>query len=70
MLELAQQRMNTSMSSLLHGSPLSVENLCDAALNGDQLAKDIINDVGNNVGRIVAIMVNLFNPDKILVGSP
>ncbi|MBA0179133.1 ROK family transcriptional regulator [Pectobacterium carotovorum] len=70
MLELAQQRMNTSMSSLLHGSPLSVENLCDAALKGDQLAKDIINDVGHNVGRIVAIMVNLFNPDKILVGSP
>lgn len=70
MLELAQQRMNTSMSSLLHGSPLNVENLCDAALKGDQLAKDIINDVGNNVGRIVAIMVNLFNPDKILVGSP
>lgn len=70
MLELAQQRLSVSMSSMLHGSPLSVDNLCAAALNGDQLAKDIINDVGNNVGRIAAIMVNLFNPDKILVGSP
>ncbi|MCW2473857.1 MULTISPECIES: ROK family protein [unclassified Symbiopectobacterium] len=70
MLELAQQRLNGSMSSLLNGSPLSVENLCDAAMKGDQLAKDIINGVGSNVGRIAAIMVNLFNPDKILVGSP
>ncbi|MCG8707760.1 ROK family transcriptional regulator [Brenneria sp. 4F2] len=70
MLELAQQRMSISMSSVLHGSPLTVVSLCDAALNGDQLAKDILNDVGNNIGRIVAIMVNLFNPDKILVGSP
>lgn len=70
MLELAQQRLSVSMSSLLHGTPLTVDNLCDAALRGDQLAKDIIVDVGNNVGRIAAIMVNLFNPDKILVGSP
>ncbi|MFC3395599.1 sugar metabolism global transcriptional regulator Mlc [Brenneria rubrifaciens] len=70
MLELASQRMSASMSSILHGSPLTVDNLCDAALKGDPLAKDIIHDVGNNVGRIAAIMVNLFNPDKILVGSP
>jgi transcriptional regulator of PTS gene len=26
--------------------------------------------VGQNVGRILAIMVNLFNPEKILIGSP
>ncbi|QDX30085.1 sugar metabolism global transcriptional regulator Mlc [Dickeya poaceiphila] len=70
MLELAQQRLKGSMSSLLHGSPLTVESLCDAALKDDQLAKDIIVDVGNNVGRITAIMVNLFNPEKILIGSP
>lgn len=70
MLELAQQRLSVSMSSLLHGLPLTVESLCNAALQGDPLARDIIVDVGNNVGRIVAIMVNLFNPDKILVGSP
>ena len=48
-LELAQVRLSQSMSSTLHGQPLSV---------------------GNNVGRILAIMVNLFNPQKILIGSP
>ncbi len=70
MLAIAQQRLNSSMSSLLHHTPLSVESLCDAALAGDQLAKDIILGVGHSVGRIIAIMVNLFNPEKILVGSP
>ncbi|AIR62063.1 sugar metabolism global transcriptional regulator Mlc [Cedecea neteri] len=69
-LELAQQRMSQSMGSMLHGQPLSVESLCDAALSGDLLAKDIIIGVGQNVGRILAIMVNLFNPQKILIGSP
>ncbi len=69
-LELAQQRMNQSMGSMLHGQPLTVETLCDAAQKGDLLARDIIVGVGTNVGRILAIMVNLFNPQKILIGSP
>lgn len=70
MLDIAQQRLKGSMSSLLHSAPLTVDSLCAAAMTGDQLAKDIILDVGHSVGRIVAIMVNLFNPEKILVGSP
>ncbi|EKN4181365.1 sugar metabolism global transcriptional regulator Mlc [Yersinia ruckeri] len=70
MLDIAQQRLKSSMSSLLHSAPLTVDSLCAAAMTGDQLAKDIILDVGHSVGRIVAIMVNLFNPEKILVGSP
>jgi len=69
-LELAQQRMNQSMGSLLHGQPLNVETLCEAAVKGDLLAQDIIAGVGTNVGHILAIMVNLFNPQKILIGSP
>lgn len=69
-LELAAQRMQTSSGSLLHNQPLTTESLCDAALAGDRLAKDIITGVGHSVGRILAIMVNLFNPQKILIGSP
>lgn len=63
-LELAQVRMTKSMSSMLHQQPLSVEWLCQAALQGDLLARDIISGVGQHVGRILAIMVNLFNPQK------
>nr|WP_249215767.1 ROK family transcriptional regulator [Citrobacter sp. JGM124] len=69
-LDLAHQRMKQSMGSLLHSRPLTIESLCDAALRGDLLAKDLIVGVGKNVGRILAIMVNLFNPQKILIGSP
>ncbi len=69
-LELAQARMSQSMSSRLHEQPLTVTSLCEAAQQGDLLAKDIISGVGTHVGRIIAIMVNLFNPQKILIGSP
>ncbi|MFJ2973786.1 sugar metabolism global transcriptional regulator Mlc [Kluyvera sp. NPDC087067] len=69
-LELTQARMQQSMSSMLHQQPLTVDWLCQSALQGDLLAKDIISSIGTNVGRILAIMVNLFNPQKILIGSP
>ncbi|MGR3752474.1 sugar metabolism global transcriptional regulator Mlc [Edwardsiella anguillarum] len=70
-LTLAQQRLALSPSSQLHAvSPLNIEALCQAALQGDQLGRDLINSVGHSVGRIAAVMVNLFNPEKILIGSP
>jgi transcriptional regulator of PTS gene len=69
-LELAQQRMRQSVSSMLHDQPLSVEALCNATRQGDLLAQEVIRSVGTSVGRILAIMVNLFNPQKILIGSP
>jgi transcriptional regulator of PTS gene len=68
--ELVKQRLQLSTHSLLQDVPLSVEALCDAALRGDTLARDVIIGVGHSVGRILAIMVNLFNPEKILIGSP
>lgn len=69
-LQLARQRLGVTDNSLLKGQHVSIESLCDAANRGDALAKDVIVGVGQNVGRILAIMVNLFNPEKILIGSP
>lgn len=69
-LDLVRQRLSTATGSRLQGIPLTVEALCDAANQGDQLARDVIVSVGHSVGRILAIMVNLFNPEKVLIGSP
>ena len=70
-LELVRQRLTVPVpASLLHGVSLTIEAVCDAANRGDQLARDVIISVGQSVGRILAIMVNLFNPEKVLIGSP
>lgn len=69
-LENTRQRLKRQPDSVLNDVPLSVERLCSAALAGDRVAQEIITGVGLNVGRILAMMVNLFNPEKILVGSP
>ncbi|CAO96804.1 sugar metabolism global transcriptional regulator Mlc [Erwinia tasmaniensis] len=69
-LELAAQRLSVSKNSILHHQPLTIDALCDAALGGDPLACEIIYDVGSSVGKILAVMVNLLHPQKILIGSP
>jgi transcriptional regulator of PTS gene len=69
-MELTRQRLALNLHSSMSGAPVTVEALCSAAMSGDTLARDIIVGIGNSVGRILAIMVNLFNPKKILVGSP
>lgn len=69
-LDLVRQRLTNAVNSSLQDIPLTIEAVCDAANRGDQLARDVIINVGHSVGRILAIMVNLFNPEKILIGSP
>ncbi|MGL9773490.1 MAG: sugar metabolism global transcriptional regulator Mlc [Sodalis sp. (in: enterobacteria)] len=68
--EHTRQRLKRQPDSPLNGVSLSVDRLCSAALAGDRVAQDVITSVGLNVGRILAMMVNVFNPEKILVGSP
>ncbi|MDC9615471.1 ROK family protein [Xenorhabdus khoisanae] len=50
--------------------PLTIDLFCQAAIEGDPLVTDIIHDAGEQIGRIMAIMVNIFNPGRILIGSP
>ncbi|WP_036768004.1 sugar metabolism global transcriptional regulator Mlc [Photorhabdus australis] len=69
-LSRTKQRLTMSPDSLLNCEPLTIESLCQAANKGDILATDIIRNIGIKIGHIIAIMVNLFNPEKILIGSP
>ncbi|MDB6371015.1 ROK family transcriptional regulator [Photorhabdus bodei] len=69
-LSRAKRQLVMVPDSLLNGEPLTVESFCQAVNNGDTLAVDIIRDIGVKIGHIIAMMVNLFNPEKILMGSP
>ena len=63
------QRAMHAMSTKPH-VPLTIETLCDAALAGDPIACAIITETGNHIGRVLAMMVNFFHPQKVLIGSP
>ncbi|SFM98782.1 transcriptional regulator of PTS gene [Izhakiella capsodis] len=70
LLERAAEGMARDPSSSLHLQPLNLDALCHAAKNNDLLTQALILDAGESVGRLLAIMVNIFHPQKILIGSP
>ena len=59
----------TSVLSSKDEDELSIEDICIAAAQGDALAVDVIEKLGHYLGSAIAIMINVFNPDKILIGG-
>jgi N-acetylglucosamine repressor len=65
--ELLARGHASSLSSA--STSLTIEQICRAANAGDALAGQIIQETGEYLGRTIAIMVNLFNPEKILLAG-
>lgn len=49
---------------------ITADTVIDAALGGDPVAIEVIEEVGTSVGIALANVVNLFNPDVIIIGGP
>ncbi|SHO57965.1 DNA-binding transcriptional regulator NagC [Vibrio quintilis] len=48
---------------------ITIEDICTHANQGDELARQTLIKVGNYLGKAVAITVNLFNPQKIVIAG-
>lgn len=55
--------------TVLSGQEITIESVCDAAVSGDALATRVVTELGHHLGQAIAIMVNLFNPERILIGG-
>ena len=51
-------------------APLSVALIKQAADLGDKDARESFTDVGEAMGLGIANLVNIFNPDKVILGGP
>ena len=51
-------------------SPLSIPLIKEAADLGDRVAIDIFTETGEAMGLGIASLVNIFNPEKIILGGP
>jgi glucokinase len=60
----------TALAAMLrdHGV-LTAKDVADAAQRGDALAQRIIRDTGDRLGEALAILVDLFNPERIVIGG-
>ncbi|MFC1236160.1 ROK family protein [Vibrio sp. F74] len=56
----------SSLSSL---DKITMVDVCQHALEGDELSKQSLIRVGNELGKVIAVTVNLFNPQKIIIAG-
>ncbi|MFY2508193.1 ROK family protein [Vibrio pectenicida] len=67
--EVSERLANGEPSILSSIDEVSVEDICEAAANGDNLAIEVIEKLGSYLGAAISIVINLFNPEKILIGG-
>jgi glucokinase len=48
---------------------LTAKDVADAAQQGDALSQRIIRETGNRLGEALAILIDLFNPERIVIGG-
>lgn len=56
-------------SSLQELEEVTMPAICEAANKGDELASQALIKVGNQLGKALAMTINLFNPQKIIVAG-
>ncbi|GAO29841.1 putative sugar kinase [Geofilum rubicundum JCM 15548] len=75
LVKLAQKGIldgqHTMMTSLHNKNinKLSVKDVVDAALNGDQFAISLFSKVGERLGKGIAVLIQLVNPEMIVLGG-
>ncbi|MDK9736624.1 ROK family protein [Vibrio sp. D404a] len=68
--EQVKERIANGESSSLEGiEDVTIEQICAAAAEGDPMAVEVIEQLGHYLGSAIAIVINLFNPEKILIGG-
>ena len=67
--EEVTNRLQNGERSSISPDNVTIENICAAAAEGDPLAVDVIEKLGRYLGSAIAIVVNLFNPEKVLIGG-
>ena len=66
---LAKRRINKEKSSLKKLKDLTPENIGREANKGDRIAKEIFSEVGYYIGIGLANIINLFDPDIIVISG-
>lgn len=65
-----KRRESTALAAQFEeNGAVTAKDVADAAQLGDKLAQRIIHDTGNRLGEALAILVDLFNPERIVIGG-
>ena len=68
-LRLEERPNEASLLRQLSKDELTARAICEAALNGDSLAKSVWRDTGSWLGAACAGVANMLNPERIIIGG-
>lgn len=69
-LEKIESGYSSSLSKkITKNEEIILEDIINVALNEDILAIELIEEVGNTLGKHIAGLINLFNPELVVVGG-
>jgi glucokinase len=66
---LIQSRRGAAPSWYSPGVPVTTKLIADAAKSGDALASEIMHQAGESLGEALAILIDLFNPERVVIGG-
>lgn len=69
MEKLNDGRTSTLSEKYNKGEQIHIEDIIDAVREEDVLAIEVIEEIGTTLGRAIAGLINLFNPELIVIGG-
>ncbi len=68
------EKLNSGEISILsekhnRGEEFHIKDIIDAALNDDTMAIELVEEVGRTLGKSIAGLINIFNPELVIIGG-
>ena len=67
--EQVTMRLQEGEPSIIDIEHVTIESICSAAADGDPLAVEVVEKLGSYLGAAISIVINLFNPEKVIIGG-
>ena len=71
-IRIVSERIKNGETSILPDSgneEYSLEELIDATNREDPLCLDVLESIGQKLGKAIATLINIFNPDLVVIGG-
>jgi glucokinase-like ROK family protein len=68
-IEMVKKGQRTQLSEIQPQERINVKDVISAARRGDLFAQMLMSEAGSHLGTAVSSLVNLFNPDMVVIGG-
>ena len=74
LIRIFREKLREGSSSILTAGgkkpdEIGLEDIINAAMNDDILAIELIEEIGSHIGRGIALLINIFNPQLVILGG-